>query len=98
MKRYPDRIPIYVEKSPDCKSDIAQIEKHKYLVPFDMSMGNFMYVIRKNIKLKPNEAIFLFINKNTLAPTSSILGELYKQYKSDDKMLHVCYTSENTFG
>lgn len=42
MKRYPDRIPIYVEKSPDCKSDIAQIEKHKYLVPFDMSMGNFI--------------------------------------------------------
>ena len=40
----------------------------RYLVPADLTVGQFVYVIRKRIKLSSEKAIFIFI-KNTLPPT-----------------------------
>ena len=48
IERYPDRIPIIVEKNK--KSKIKDIDKNKFLVPNDMTLGQFMYVVRKRIK------------------------------------------------
>jgi GABA(A) receptor-associated protein len=39
----------------------------RYLVPADLSVGQFVYVIRKRIKLPSEKAIFIFV-KNTLPP------------------------------
>ena len=58
--KYPDRIPVIVEKAPG--SDISDIDKKKYLVPSDLTVGQFVYVIRKRIKLSPEKAIFVFVN------------------------------------
>lgn len=33
------------------KSDIPEIDKRKYLVPADLTVGQFVYVIRKRIML-----------------------------------------------
>lgn len=49
----------------------------RYLVPADLTVGQFVYVIRKRIKLSPEKAIFIFIN-NVLPPTgTSIPDNLY---------------------
>lgn len=40
----------------------------RYLVPADLTVGQFVYVIRKRIKVSPEEAIFMFV-KNVLPPT-----------------------------
>jgi len=99
MKKYPDRVPVYVKKSPTCKSDLNDLEKHKYLIPNDMTMGSFLCVIRKHIKINPTQAIFIFVaKKSILVPNSSMFGELYNTYKEEDNMLHLDYSSENTFG
>ena len=45
--KYPDRIPIIVEKNKD--SDIEDIDKEKYLVPNDLTLGQFIFVIRKRM-------------------------------------------------
>jgi hypothetical protein len=37
-------------------------------VPADLTVGQFVYVIRKRIKLSPEKAIFVFV-KNVLPPT-----------------------------
>ena len=37
-------------------------------MPADLTVGQFVYVIRKRIKLSPEKAIFIFIN-NILPPT-----------------------------
>ena len=95
IERYPDRIPIIVEK--DKKSKIKDIDKNKYLVPNDMTMGQFMYVIRKRIKLDSKEALFFFVN-NSLCNNTLSLSEVYKTYKDKDGFLYIVYTSENTFG
>ena len=47
LEKYPDRIPIILEKNKD--SDIKLIEKTKYLVPRNMVMTQFIFTIRKNI-------------------------------------------------
>jgi len=95
MKKYPDRIPVIVEKSED--SDILDIDKKKFLVPKDLTMGQFTYVIRKRIKLAPETAIFLFIN-NTLPASTSLISQVYKQHANKDLFLTVTYAGEQTFG
>jgi GABA(A) receptor-associated protein len=49
-EKYPDRIPCIVEKAE--KSDMTSIDKKKFLVPHDLTVGQFVYVIRKRIKLR----------------------------------------------
>ncbi|KAG2234948.1 hypothetical protein INT48_005102 [Thamnidium elegans] len=66
-QKYPDRIPVICEKVE--KSDIPTIDKKKYLVPADLTVGQFVYVIRKRIKLSPEKAIFIFVNE-ILPPTA----------------------------
>lgn len=60
-QKYPDRIPVICEKVE--KSDIPTIDKKKYLVPADLTVGQFVYVIRKRIKLSPEKAIFIFVEE-----------------------------------
>ena len=56
-----------------------------------------MYMIRKQIKLTPEKAMYLFIGN--ILPTSSLtMAEAYGMYKSEDGTLRMFYTSENTFG
>eukprot|EP01135_Chromosphaera_perkinsii_P005646 Nk52_evm17s356 gene=Nk52_evmTU17s356 len=93
--KYPDRIPVIVEKAE--KSDITEIDKKKYLVPMDLTVGQFVYVIRKRIKLSPEKAIFIFVN-NVLPPTSASMATIYEEQKDEDGFLYVTYSGENTFG
>ena len=95
MSKYPDRIPVIVNKSD--RSNIRDIDKKKYLVPRDMYIGQFTYIIRKNLKLDQSEALFVTINNN-LIPTNSLMDVIYKKDHNDDGFLYVVYSSENTFG
>mgnify|MGYP001222540925 CR=1 FL=1 len=58
--KYPDRVPVIIEKSP--KARIEDLRKNKYLVPFDLLVGQFYFLIRKNMNLKSEEAMFFFVN------------------------------------
>ncbi len=59
--KFQKKIPIIVEKA-EGKSNITELEKHKFLIDKDANMGQFIYMIRKQLKLKPEEALFIFIN------------------------------------
>ena len=50
---------MIVEKSP--KSDVPELDKKKYLVPSDLTVGQFVYVIRKRVK-PPAEGDFRLVN------------------------------------
>ncbi|KAK7387755.1 hypothetical protein VNO78_22547 [Psophocarpus tetragonolobus] len=93
--KYPDRIPVIVEKAE--RSDIPDIDKKKYLVPADLTVGQFVYVVRKRIKVSAEKAIFVFIN-NTLPPTAALMSSIYEENKDDDGFLYMTYSGENTFG
>jgi GABA(A) receptor-associated protein len=93
--KYPDRIPVIVEKAD--KSDIPDIDKKKYLVPADLTVGQFVYVIRKRIKVSPEKAIFMFVN-HVLPPTAALMADVYEDHKDEDGFLYITYSGESTFG
>ncbi|XP_002740384.1 gamma-aminobutyric acid receptor-associated protein-like 2 [Saccoglossus kowalevskii] len=93
--KYPERIPVVVEKVP--KSQIPDIDKRKFLVPADITVAQFMWIIRKRIQLPPERAIFLFIER-VLPTTSSTMGQIYEEHQDEDQFLYVAYSGENTFG
>ncbi|KAJ2743694.1 ubiquitin-like protein atg8 [Coemansia sp. BCRC 34301] len=94
-QKYPDRIPVICEKVE--KSDITTIDKKKYLVPSDLTVGQFVYVIRKRIKLSPEKAIFIFVNE-VLPPTAALMSAVYEEHQDPDGFLYITYSGENTFG
>ena len=96
LKKYPNRIPVIVERSEKCK-EINDIDKNKFLVPNDLTMNQFIYVVRKRLKLSSEKALFVFIN-DKLMPNSRTLYEIYQEEKEEDDFLYMNYASENTFG
>lgn len=98
LAKYPDRIPIIVEKfNGKNDSKLDDINKKKFLAPPDITIGQFMYIIRNRLKLTEDKALFIFINK-TLPATAATLNTIYENNKDDDGFLYVSYSSESTFG
>jgi GABA(A) receptor-associated protein len=98
IAKYPDRIPIICEKSQDKKNtDIPNIDKSKYLVPMDLTISQFLYVIRKRMKLPAEKAIFLFVG-GTIPPSSALMAEIYSHHADVDGFLYITYSGENVFG
>lgn len=95
--KYPDRIPIIVDKLNTNNKDIPDIDKKKYLVPSDLTIGQFQYVIRKRIKLDSQKALFIFIN-DKIPASSELLKNIFESSKDEDGFLYIGYTGENTFG
>ena len=95
IEKYPDRIPIILKKNID--SDIKSIEKTKYLVPRNMVMTQFIFTIRKNLTIKPEQALFFIIN-NKVPTASATVGEIYDIDKDKDGFMYIIYSNENVFG
>ena len=88
-QKYRGRIPIIVE----CRKPLA-IDKVKYLVPGDLTVGQFCYVIRKRMTLAPEHALFIFAGRH-IPLTSQSLAELYEREKNRDDLT---LSQESAFG
>lgn len=95
-EKYPDRIPVIVEKNP--RSDLPNIDKKKFLVPGDLSVSQLQFIIRRRISLPAEKAMFFFVGKGVLMTNSNNVGAIYGEYKDEDGFLYVCYSGESTFG
>ena len=74
------------------------IRRLRFLVPSDLSVGQFVYVIRKRLALTADKALFIFIG-DTLPPTSMLMREVYALHADAlDGFLYVRYSGESTFG
>jgi GABA(A) receptor-associated protein len=95
-QKYPDRIPIICERMKTEKK-IPNIDKNKYLVPSDLTIGQFMYVIKKRLQISHEIALFFIINQNMCSNTE-LLSTIYEKNKDADGFLYINYSGENTFG
>ena len=66
-------------------------------MPKDLTIGQFIFVIRKRIKLNAEQSLFLIINDN-MPPTNDLIINIYERNKDEDGFLYVTYCGENTFG
>ena len=94
LEKYPDRVPVICER---IATNIPQVDRKKYLCPGDLSLANFMYVIRKRMHLTPEKALYLFVN-DKMIPCSSLLSTVYDAEKAEDGFLYINYAGESTFG
>jgi len=96
LTKHPDHVPVVIEK---CNKDktTPDIDKNKYIIPRSLNISEFIFIIRKRIKIDSNKAIFIFIN-NLLIPMNTTVGSVYDEHKENDSILYVKYSSENTFG
>ena len=95
LLKYPTKIPVIVEKANH--KNTPDINKNKFLVPKDLTLGQFLSIIRKRIDITEQEALYIFIGK-ILPPTSETMTKLYSEYKHEDNFLYLNYCIENTFG
>jgi GABA(A) receptor-associated protein len=97
--KYPDRIPVIVEpgKAGLFSKKTPDLDKKKYLVPDNLTVGQFQFIIRKRLQIPEHDAMFLLVN-NTLMPTSELMSVVYDKQKDDDLFLYVNYSMESVYG
>jgi GABA(A) receptor-associated protein len=99
--RYPDRIPVFCDKAPG--SELPAIERKKFAVLGDMTVGSFKYIIHNQVSQASNVArdqtIYVFVGASGTSPkTSTTMAELYEQHRADDGFLYIYFDAENTLG
>jgi GABA(A) receptor-associated protein len=96
-EKFPGRVPVIVERGQRSSMTVPLIDKQKFLVPGDLSVSQFIFVIRKRLNLPSEQALFLFIG-TTLPTTGMLIRELHASYGDADGFLYASYCGENVFG
>lgn len=94
LKKYPDRIPVIVETR---KGLGLELDKHKYLVPSDMTIGQFIYVIRKRMSVPATMGVYVFFG-GQMVQTAGLMSSTYKNVMDEDGFMYGLVATENTFG
>ncbi|ETW30671.1 hypothetical protein PFTANZ_05828, partial [Plasmodium falciparum Tanzania (2000708)] len=102
--KYPNRIPVVCERAN--RSNLPIIEKKKFLVPMNMLVGEFKFILHQhinqsaygsNMKLFRERTIYLFVN-NIVPKTGLLMQDLYEMYKDEDGYLYMEYSCESCLG
>ncbi|XP_021306320.1 autophagy-related protein 8D [Sorghum bicolor] len=93
ITNYPAKIFVIIRRF--SRSNLSQMQK-KYLVPSDMPVGQFIFILYPRLHLSPGTTLFMFVN-NTLPQIASLSGSVYDSYKDMDDFLYMCHNSEKTF-
>ena len=95
--KYPERVPIILSRS-KAEKTLPMIDRQKFLVPDDLSFAQFMFVVRKRIKVRPETSIFLFVGDSVMVPSSKPIKAVDEEFKDKDGYLYITYHGESTFG
>ncbi|CAD8193398.1 unnamed protein product [Paramecium octaurelia] len=97
LAKYPEMIPIIVEKIPGCK--LPQLQKVKFLVNSSFSFNEFKNTIKKKLNLdEKTSTLFMYCGKNLMNEHDK-LKNIYDQYKDpEDGFLYLHYADAETFG
>jgi len=97
-EKYKDRLPVIVDR---VKTTDPEIDKHKFLTPQNLTLGEFTFIIRKRFtkKVSAYEGLYFFHAKDKiLLAHGELLENLFSQHVDEDGFLRILYTLEATFG
>lgn len=112
-KKNPDRIPVVLEPAhltqwPSVISETTQdvdfdyqmitLDYSKLLLPGSFTVGQALIEVKKERKIRPDEAIWLYVNEKHLAPSTMRIRDLDAKYRDEDGFLYLCYGVESVFG
>ncbi|XP_035207933.1 microtubule-associated proteins 1A/1B light chain 3C-like, partial [Stegodyphus dumicola] len=95
--KFPTKIPVIVERYPK-ESQLPLLDKTKFLVPQELTVSQFLTIIRNRMHLGQNQAFYLLMNNRSIASMSKTLAEVYLESKDEDGFLYVTYASQEMFG
>ena len=97
LREYPNRVPIICEAAP--RSVLPPLKKTKYLVPYDMTISQFQFLIRRNLDLNQESALYLITSKGIALIGEKTMMEVYNNHKDKtDNFLYIYYDCEITMG
>ncbi|KAG6749747.1 hypothetical protein POTOM_046815 [Populus tomentosa] len=73
--KYPLRIPGVAAFRTHCNPQIPGVETLLYLVPRDMSVGQFIHILSSRLHLTPGKALLVFV-KGTLPQTAALMDSV----------------------
>lgn len=95
INKYPDRFPVIIEKG---ESELQEIRRKKYLIPNDLTIGQLLIVVRKNIDTFDAEKALFIMAGETIMSASKEIKIIYNDLKANDGFLYLNYYGEKTFG
>ena len=99
LREYPTRRPVICERAPNSKADLEILKKTKYLVPTDMTVGQFQFILRRNLNLNELSALYLITPKGITLTLDKTMMEVYNIHKDkQDNFVYLYYASELTWG
>ena len=97
-RKYPDRVPVICERHASSESSLPPLDKRKYLVPRDLTVGQFLYVVRRRMTLEPSKAIFMHTEKGRMPASTLTMSALHTEGRASDGFLYLVVSGENAFG
>lgn len=93
-----EKLPIILEPK---EKKLPPLDKIKYLVPNDMTVGTLLYVISERLKDASKDdahkGLFLHIGDMVLTASQTV-KEVYEKFAEKDHLLYMTYSHENVFG
>jgi GABA(A) receptor-associated protein len=74
------------------------LEKEKYLLPADLTSAQLIYVVRKRLRMRQSEALFLFCSGTMIHGATSVRDLHFRFACQEDGFLYVRYSIESAFG
>ncbi|XP_060935946.1 microtubule-associated proteins 1A/1B light chain 3C [Limanda limanda] len=95
--KFPNKLPVIVERYIREKS-LPLLDKTKFLVPFELTLGQFLCLLRNKIDLESTQALFLLVAERSMSCMSSSMGDVYSRHSDTDGFLYITYASQEMFG
>ena len=96
IKENPGKIPVIFEKEETSK--LEDIKKTRYLLDQNFTVGDFLKMVRKHMKLNEGEALYLSVKAKYNLTSEKVMGDIYELYKDNDGFLYIMYSSQVIMG
>ena len=97
-QKYPNRYPFIIHPENHLQ---PEIDKNKFLVPGDLTIGNLILVVKNRLKITKEKSLIFTIkfNGHVIIPeTSALASSIYQRYSDYDGFIRIYYLIENAFG
>ena len=112
LSNYPERIPTIIEKDKSLlekeqneenkegkkKIKISNDTKTKFLLNKTDTVDNIILVIKNQLQISAEQAIFLLVNEKYALSGNSLIENVYEKYKNEDGFLYLTFALELVWG
>ncbi|XP_069501306.1 microtubule-associated proteins 1A/1B light chain 3C-like isoform X1 [Ambystoma mexicanum] len=95
--KFPTKLPVIVERY-HRETYLPHLDKTKFLVPKDMTVGQFMAILRSRMPLSHAHTFYFLLGNRTLPTVSMNMSEVYAAHRDEDGFLYLTYASQEVFG